>query len=195
VSRLAVFGYGSLVSAASASLTLGRAVPPPRPARLHGWRRRWSEKRDNLTCEKTFALADGRCPEWILGLNLEPGEDQAGSVNGVLLELSEAELERLDIREIRYDRVEVTDLVDGTESSINADRIVAYAAKPAHHAPEPPADAVILASYASAIEEAFRSLGPGELDRFRATTGPYPVERAEGTLVRDRIPPGNPRAW
>lgn len=195
MSGLALFGYGSLVSSESASLTLGRPVPPPRPARLHGWRRRWSQKRDNLTCEKTFALADGRCPEWILGLNLEPGEDEAGPVNGVLLELSESELERLDIREIRYDRVEVTDLVEGIDGSVNSDRVVAYRAKLAHHAPQPPPDAVILASYASAIEDAFRALGPDELDRYRATTGPFPVERVAAKLVRDRIPPGNPRAW
>ena len=38
-------------------------------------------------------------------------------------------------------------------------------------------------------------MGEGELQAYLATTGPYPVERVEATLVLDRIPEGNPRAW
>ena len=54
---------------------------------------------------------------------------------------------------------------------------------------------MILASYERAVEAAFESLGPGELELFRETTGPRPVEVVEAALVRDRIPPGNPREW
>src|SRR6476659_9010620 len=107
MSRLGLFGYGSLVLDESASITLGRPVGKVQRAQLHHWRRRFSQRRDNLTCEKTFECADGRRPEWILGLNVEQGEDDAGPVNGVVIELSEAELDRLDVREIRYDRVDV----------------------------------------------------------------------------------------
>ncbi len=187
-----LFGYGSLVLPESAAMTLGRPVPEARPAQLRDWKRRFSQARDNRTCEKTFECADVRCPEWILGLNLEGGEDEVGPVNGVVIELSEAELDRLDIREIRYDRIEVTDLVEGDDLP---ERIVTYKAKAFHFRPEPPEDAVILAAYARAVETAFEALGPGELERYRLTTGPYPVERVEATLVRDAIPAGNPRAW
>jgi cation transport regulator ChaC len=190
--KLGLFGYGSLVLPESASMTLGREVGVMRPARLSGWKRRFSQGRDNLTCEKTFECADARRPEWILGLNLEEGEDEAGPVNGVVIELSEAELDRLDIREIRYDRVEVNDLVEGSGLP---ERIVAYTAKEAHFAPDPPEDAVILATYAAAVEQGFSQLGSGELEHYRATTLPYPAERVEATLVIDRIPEGNPRAW
>jgi cation transport regulator ChaC len=189
---LGLFGYGSLVLPESASMTLGREVGEMRPARLRGWKRRFSQGRDNLTCEKTFECDGGRRPEWILGLNVEEGEDPAGPVNGVVIELTEAELDRLDIREIRYDRVDVTELVDGDELPA---RIVTYKAKHYHFKPDPPEDAVILATYARAIEEGFDALGPGELDHYLATTGPYPVERVEATLVIDKIPKGNPRAW
>lgn len=189
---LGLFGYGSLVVPESASMTLGRPVLSAPRARLHGWKRRFSQGRDNLTCEKTFELADGRRPEWILGLNVERGEDEAGPVNGVVLELSEVELDRLDIREIRYDRVEVTDLVEGDDLP---ERIVTYTAKDFHFHPEPPEDAVILAAYVEAVERGFEALGPGELDHFLSTTGPYPVERVGATLVKDEIPAGNPRAW
>jgi cation transport regulator ChaC len=189
---LGLFGYGSLVLPESASMTLGRPVGEMRPARLHDWKRRFSQRRDNLTCEKTFECDGGRRPEWILGLNVEEGEDDAGPVNGVVIELTEAELDRLDIREIRYDRVEVTGSIEGEELP---ERIVTYKAKPFHFAPQPPKDAVILATYAAAVETGFGALGPGELERYLATTGPYPVERVEATLVMDRIPGGNPRAW
>ena len=70
--RLALFAYGSLVSPASAARTLGRPVEAPAPARLPGWRRRWSLARDNLRSEKTFARADGSAPPYFLGLNIEP---------------------------------------------------------------------------------------------------------------------------
>jgi cation transport regulator ChaC len=187
-----VFGYGSLVLPESIEMTLGRPVGEPRPALLRGWRRRFSQARDNLTCEKTFECDGGHRPEWILGLNVERGEDGAGPVNGVVIELADAELDRLDIREIRYDRIDVTELVSGEDLP---DRIITYTAKSDHFSPEPPDDAVILATYANAIEQGFEALGQHELDHYIQTTGPYPVERVHATLVVDHIPDGNPRAW
>jgi cation transport regulator ChaC len=192
MSRLGLFGYGSLVLRESAAMTLGRDPGEMQPVRLRDWRRRFSQRRDNLTCEKTFECDGGRRPEWILGLNLEQGEDEAGPVNGVVIELTEAELDRLDIREIRYDRVDVTSSVDGEGLP---EWIVTYTAKEYHFAPEPPQDAVILATYASAVERGFDALGPGELDHYLRTTGPDPVERVAAKLVIDKIPDGNPRAW
>ncbi len=189
--QLGLFGYGSLVLPESASMTLGRPAGELRPVRLHDWRRRFSQRRDNLTCEKTFECDGGWRPEWILGLNVEEGEDAAGPVNGVVIELSEAELDRLDIREIRYDRVDVSGSIEGDDAPA---RIVTYTAKPFHFAPEPPDDAVILETYASAVELGFSALGKDELEHYRVTT-PYPVERVDATLVIDRIPEGNPRAW
>ena len=109
-----------------------------------------------------------------------------------MIELTEAELDRLDIREIRYDRVEVTDLVDGEGLP---ERIVTYTAKAFHFAPEPPEDAVILATYARAVEEGFDALGPGELDRYRATTGPYPGRARRGDPGHRPDPRRQPRAW
>jgi hypothetical protein len=195
MTRIAVFAYASLVDPASASLTLGREVPQPPPARLRGWRRRWSQARDNMREEKTFAIEPGgRLPPWVLGLNIEPDSEVADDdgPNGALLEVSEAELRRLDLREIRYDRLDVTAEVG---AAAGFDLIVAYRAKADHFAPHPPPGAVILASYARAVEQAFESLGDGQRETFLRTTGPPPVELVEARLVRDRIPPGNPRAW
>jgi len=189
----AVFAYGSLVSAESAAATLSRAVEPIAPAALGGWRRRWSLCRDNLRSEKSFALEPGgELPPYVLGLNLEPGETEAGPANGALLDVSEPELARLDQRELRYDRVDVTDQLEASE---RFDRVWTFTAKPEHHASEPPRGAVILTTYASAVEDAFAALGKDELARYRATTGPPPVDIVEARLVEDRIPPGNPRRW
>jgi hypothetical protein len=195
--RIAVFGYASLASPASASQTLGRPVVFAAVARLRGWSRAWTLGREQAASEKAFARADGSVPRFCLGLNLEP-DTEAAPPNGVLIELTEAELERLDVREIRYDRLDVTDAIafdDGAAPAEPFDLVIAYRAKPRHHHLAPPEDAIIVSTYPAAIEAAFDALGPGQLDLFRETTIPAPVEPVEATLVRDEIPPGNPRDW
>jgi hypothetical protein len=195
VSRLALFAYASLASPASAAETLGRTVGRPLPARLEGFSRGWTLGRDNMNSEKTFARADGSLPRFCLGLNLEPA-DVGRPPNGALLELTEAELERLDLREMRYRRIEVTDAIVGDSSrDTSYDTIFAYTARAEHHHLAPPGDAIVIANYLRTVEAAFSALGPDQLEAFRATTGPPPVDVAEATLVRDRIPEGNPRAW
>jgi hypothetical protein len=190
---LGVFGYASLVSAASAGETLGREVDPL-PATLAGWRRRWSLGRDNLQAEKTFARVDGgELPRVCLGLNIEPAEEGDEAPNGAVIELSAAELDRLDVREIRYDRVDVTAAIDSLPDGV--ERVVTYRAKPERFLASTPPGSVIIAAYLRAIEEAFDDLGPGQLDAFRRTTGPPPAPVVEGVLVRDEIPAGNPRTW
>jgi cation transport regulator ChaC len=191
--RLAVFAYGSLASLASAERTLGRPVQHAGVARLAGWRRRWSQVRDNLATEKTFARADGdTVPPYCLGLNVE--REAGPGPNGVLVEVSEEELERLHGREIRYQRIDVSaDVV--TEIPPPFDRIATFIARPENYAASPPRGAVILAPYARAVEAAFEALGAEQLALFRETTGPFPVEVVEAVLVRDEIPAGNPTDW
>ena len=195
MSRLALFTYGSLVGPQSFAETLGREPADPLPARLRGWRRRWSLLRDNLAAEKTFARADsGELPRWILGLNIERDDSVGNGLepNGALIEVSEGELERLDVRELRYDRIEVGDDFEDGECF---ERVFAYTARHGHFSPMPPPGAVAMAPYLRAIESAFRSLGDGQWELFLKTTGPPPVAAIEPVLVRDEIPPGNPRAW
>ena len=86
MTELAVFGYGSLASPASAASTLGREVEVDRPARLAGWRRRWSVMRDNRATEKCFAReSDGSVPAHCVGLNLERVGGRARSRTGCSL--------------------------------------------------------------------------------------------------------------
>lgn len=195
MSRLALFAYGSLVSPESFTRTLGRKPETVTAARLPGWRRRWSVLRDNLAAEKTFARQPGgELPPWIIGLNLERADssDHVLAPNGALIEISEGELERLDVRELRYDRVEVSGQL-GIEGAF--DQVFTYKARPEHFAAQPPDGAVIMAPYLRAVEAAFTALGKGQWELFLETTGQPPVESIEAVLVRDEIPPGNPREW
>ena len=191
---VAVFAYGSLVSPASAAATLGRDDIEATPAALAGRRRSFTLLRDNRACEKTFARhGDDWIPDHVLALNIaEAGSDD--SVNGALLAVSETEVERLDRREIRYRRIEVTALV-GSDPSARFDRIFAYVARPEHHAAIPPADAVVIAAYEDAIEDAFAGLGERELARYRASTDRGSAERIDAYLLSGEIPAGNPRRW
>jgi hypothetical protein len=195
MSRVAVFGYASLVSSVSAAQTLGRAVEPAAVARLSGWARGWTLGREQAASEKTFARLDGSLPRFCLGLNLDR-DASAPPPNGVLIELTEAELERLDLREIRYLREDVTEAITVTSGDAHGlDTVYAYRARPERHHPTPPEDAIIVATYPATIEAAFAALGPEQLAIYRETTAPPPVEVVEAELVADRIPEGNPRAW
>jgi hypothetical protein len=191
---VALFAYGSLVSVESAERTLGRPVEHTSLARLPGWRRRWSVCRDNRAVEKTFARADtGDVPSHCIGLNVEPHGSGEGP-NGVLIEISETELERLALRELRYRAADVTESVLADQAG-EIGRVVTFTAKPENYAVTPPPGAVILEPYVHAVEAAFASLGKEQLDLFHATTAEPPVEVIEAVLLRDEIPPGNPRDW
>lgn len=198
MSRLAVFGYASLASPASASETLGRPVEIAALALLHGHTRGWTVGRDNTATEKTFARLDGTVPRHCLGLNVDPAE-HGQAPNGVLIEVTEAELDRLDVRELRFHRTEVTDAIevlsraDGEPLGFNA--AFTYRARPENHFPIPPADAIVIATYPTLVEAAFAELGPEQLELYHRTTPPPPVKVTEATLVADAIPPGNPRSW
>lgn len=190
----AIFAYGSLVSRPSAGATLGRDDLEIVPATLTGHRRGFSLIRDNRHSEKTFARrGDGWVPDHVLALDLVVGS-RDDAVNGALLSVSGAELDRLDRREIRYRRIDVTTTV----APAAAERFVhvfAYVARPEHHASAPPPAAVVIAAYEQEVEAAFAALGPGELDRYRATTERGPAERIDAHLVAGSIRPGNPRSW
>lgn len=194
--RTAVFAYGSLVSRVSAEVTLGASIERIWPAELEGWRRGFIQARPNRECEKTFARVDtGEVPEWILGLGI--AEEAAAWTNGGLIELDDREAARLDARELRYLRADVTGAITTTDGSGPAfDRVFTYVARPENEAPDPLPGAVILKSYLEVTEAAFAELGTYELQRFRESTAiPAGVEVIDGRLVRDEIPPGNPREW
>ena len=189
--RLGLFGYGSLVLHESASMTLGRPADRVRPARLHDWRRRFSQRRDNLTCEKTFECAGGfGHRSGSSASDVEEGEDPAGPVNGVVIELTEAELDRLDIREIRYDSVDVSGSVQGEDLPERSDRHMHREGVPfraratgGRESPSPPTPRPWSA-------DSNRS-APVNSTTYLATT-PYPARPPRGDPGRQQDPAGQP---
>ena len=193
--RSALFAYGSLVHPESAAMTLGRSPIAVTSARLKGWSRRFSSRRDNLHSEKTFAQLDGSVPEWILSLNIEPDPASERGPNGVLIEIDEDDLARLDRRELRYERADVTGDIKVDSPAESFDRVLAYVARPENLALETPRGSVVLRRYVDAVEGAFSHLGADALAVYFATTELPAVEIVEATLVDGDIPRGNPRAW
>ncbi|HEY8465763.1 MAG TPA: gamma-glutamylcyclotransferase family protein [Solirubrobacterales bacterium] len=192
----ALFAYGSLVSGRSLRATLDADPGPATPARLRGWRRRWSVARDNRRAEKRFAPPGGEPFAWCLLLNLErdPHAPDSELPNGALFEVGADDLRRLDARELRYRRVEVS--ADLEAPGARYERVCTYVARPEHFAPSPPEGAVILAPYLAEVERAFAELGERELARFRESTPLPPAPVVEARLVHDAgAPPGNPREW
>jgi hypothetical protein len=96
---------------------------------------------------------------------------------------------------MRYDRVDVSDQVAARDGAVEGTVFTYTAKRPEHFAAEPPPDSIVVKAYLEIVEYGFGELGEGELERFAATTGPPPVEVVEATLVKDRVPPGNPRRW
>jgi hypothetical protein len=192
LSRIALFAYASLVNPASAAETLERPVEIAALARLRGWSRGWTVARDNRTTEKTLARPDGTIPRYCLGLDVSPDAASPGP-NGALIELTETELDRLDLRELRYRRADVTRAIEPRAAGFEA--VYTFRARPEHYHPEAPGDAIVVATYPAAVEVAFAALGDDQLELYRATTPPPPVEVTPAKLVTDRIPAGNPRTW
>jgi cation transport regulator ChaC len=104
-----VFGYGSLVSAASAGRTLGGA-PDPVPATLAGWRPAWIVGSDTSSHpDREFRDRHGRVYDGVVAvLGIEPGASCPGAVFAVGAHV----LPALDRRERNYERRDVTGRVD-----------------------------------------------------------------------------------
>ena len=99
-----MFGHGSLAGGGA-----GRA------ARLAGHRRTWGVAMDNrvaIAGYKVYLRADGSRPAVFVAF-LDVVEEPGAATDGLLLEVDGDALDALDARERNYERVEVTDAVDG----------------------------------------------------------------------------------
>ena len=111
MSRSASSATARSCSPRAPAMTLGRPVAEARPAQLRELApplvpgARQPDLREDLRAAPADAGPSG---SW--GSTSSDGEDAGGPVNGVVIELTEAELDRLDLREIRYDRADVTGL-------------------------------------------------------------------------------------
>lgn len=187
-----VFGYGSLVSAASTAETIGRVVDTEieyGAATLVDFGRRWNY--GSLRQRATWQGPHGRVEGGIvvsLGIEAAAGE----RTNGSVVRVDAVELERLDRRESDYDRVEVTSLI--TSASVLPSDAVVMTYVPRSSAIEryvrsrDERRAAVRRGYVDLVRQAFADLGPAELDRYEATTPEpdVPVVAFEERWLADR---------
>jgi hypothetical protein len=170
-----VFGYGSLV-----------AEPAVARATLMGHRRVWGVAMDNAIAVpgyKLYALPDGtRPPLAVAFLDLEEADGTA--VEGALLAVDAAALEILDTRERRYERIDVTALIDpapGGPVWTYVGRAPGRARVAAGRAGD--ITVAIQRKYIELVEATFAGLGDDALARYRTSTEPPPFPILDLTRI------------
>lgn len=157
-----LFGYGSLMDAASAGRLLGRRLSPDElvPAWLDGYVRTWSLKErvlsERLQRNVTAAFLD-----------LTPAAGTA--CNGVLLEVSAAELQRARKREKNYDAVDVTARVRADDGDGIAGSVITFVARPEFRIQEED-DVWVMRRYMEMIDRACAALGDDFRRAFAGST-------------------------
>ena len=155
-----VFGYGSLVLGGNGFVET-----------LPGHRRVWGVATDNIRSIPGYKMhllrSDGSRPEvYVAFADIEP--DPSNSVRGLVLSVSEQDLARLDRRERNYDRIEVTDLIDGDFGG----RIWAYRGsaegRERLHRGRAEGRAVVSRDYMEKVHAALRTLGETSTREFMA---------------------------
>ena len=158
-----VFGYGSLVSPASAARSLGREVGELRAAHLRDYRRDWGIGVPVVFDDGTRAT----------GAFLDVQADPGSVVLGALLRVSEDELRVLAAREAQYNTVDVTraiaEEVDGS--------VYAFVGRAEHRA----GDRMLPQRYIDLVAAAVSTRGEAYAAEFWATTEPADLPRRDGT--------------
>jgi hypothetical protein len=169
-----VFGYGSLVELQEPVTIEGRVCDPV-PGRLRCFHRRWGAAMNNWEAtefEKHFVDPEtGEKPKIrvaYLDIEWRPGS----TVNGLALPVDSKRLADLDIREVNYIRIDVTESFEPPMDG----RVFTYtgtmAARERSRAEDDVAAGYVSRDYVSAIRRAFAALGDGALAEFDRTTEP-----------------------
>ena len=105
-----VFGYGSLIHPGSVSRTLRCPIDAADmwSAELHGYQRSWQ-----VVVARRFL--DGPSTEPVTCVVLDIVARAGRSMNGVLIPVTPTQLRALEVREARYDRIDVTDAIEADD--------------------------------------------------------------------------------
>ncbi|MCX6612206.1 MAG: gamma-glutamylcyclotransferase [Acidobacteria bacterium] len=154
-----IFAYGSLMSPASARKTISipESDPAWQAARLYGFERGWFTSAPAILGEsrQTVNLA-------FLALRKE----HEAFCNGVLIPVSKKDLEKLDLRERGYQRIEVTPLVFPSVKGQVFTYIIDKQSTPP--------STLVSAEYIGGVEAAAASYGEIFAEEYRQTTLPQP---------------------
>lgn len=171
-----VFGYGSLVSPDSIATTIGRPVDRAdgyAASVLHGFTRGWNY--GSLRQRATWDGPHGRVEAGVVvSLGLVVRSDAA--TNGAVIRVTEHEFAALDRRESDYDRVDVTDRIEGL-SVADRGRVYTYVPRRSaierYEAARARRRAAVKQGYVELVEAAFAALGEHAVDLYRTST-PHP---------------------
>jgi hypothetical protein len=156
-----VFGYGSLVNLAT------HTYHAPRVASLSGWRRVW--RHSTLR------------PVAFLSIERAPG----ARIDGIVAQVPGGNWDALDLREVAYERRDVTDAVSHAGPAAHT----AVYEVSAGHCGAPDARHPVLLSYLDVVAQGFyRVHGPEGARRFFATTAGW-----DAPILNDRAAPRYPR--
>ncbi len=174
-----VFGYGSLVSPASLSTTIGREVEAADVvvAHLHGYGRRWNYGSLHLRGDWRHGEADVQ-QGVVISLGVVPSAGER--CNGVAVRVTADELAQLDWRERDYERTDVTDLIVtdrvGADLGLAGRRVVTYVPRPSaierYEAARDAGRAAIRQSYWDLVGQAFADLGDDHSTIYASTPAP-----------------------
>jgi cation transport regulator ChaC len=164
-----LFGYGSLLDANSAARTLQRPVVPSdlQPAIVQTFTRTWTAAVD------VAITSEGRTrQETALFLDLSNVADSG--CNGALLQVTDAEIAYLDIRERQYERIVVQ--AAAGERLVAAFTYIVPKTQKMHQG-------VILEDYIKLINTALHSYSPEFNEAFWKTTAALPRPTVSGTYT------------
>jgi len=167
-----VFGYGSLVNPKSIQRTLGREISEEDllEARLSDHVRKWQ-------LVDWVIIQDLNLERIIPAIFLDIVREQGKEVNGILFQLSEEELDKMDCSERNYDRIHISNLIE----PIVSDPVYMYVGKEKYTVP--PKESVVLAQYERLIEDGVSFWGNAFQQHYYESTLVHSFPRKDGKYV------------
>ncbi len=176
--KVALIGYGSLMSVPSMERTLGHTYTDKFiPIHINGYERVWNFAVPNNGTRGPnlfyYVMAgDTIFPKNVMALNIQ--ENRSKSMNACLFIIDTLELKMFDAREFGYTRIKLNDKIKELEM-VNGD-VYAYQALPAFtiKVTDNPKDNVISRAYIKTVEEdGLLALGEQFREEYYASTLPY----------------------
>ena len=191
-----IFGYGSLVNVEHLQHYLGRKLVPEQDfvfCQLNPYCRCWTAAMDNTINAPGYKYYvekhTGHRPEGVVTfLNIRPCKDQ--SITGIVFDVSDEELTRLDQRELNYRKVDVTAMVEGSFNENVYAYIGLNESERRYHEGRKRQKAMISQDYWDLVYSAYKSLGNDALSRYvDSTEAPsIPIVHLERRQIPDMYP-------
>ncbi|HLP64746.1 gamma-glutamylcyclotransferase family protein [Flavobacterium sp.] len=164
-----IFGYGSLVNLESLEKTIKRKLKPNEihPVTLNGYTRVW-----NYTA-KIFA-AELNKEITAVYLNIAPFHNS--SLNGIVFEVSDSELELLKKRELFYSLVDITANVK-FDGNVKVFTFICYDKQ---HLTDYDTKCFVMKKYIDIVNSGFESISENFLTEYNKTTQPQPYKVISG---------------